>query len=197
MMSLPLAFGTRLETIPAAVPYLHADPKQVSAWRQRLAELPGRKIGLVWAGSPWLGVAGATAINRRRSTTLDQFAPLAAIPGLCLISLQKVDGATQARTPPNGMVLHDWTDELNDFADTAALVEALDLVISVDTSVVHLTGALGKPVWVLNRFDQCWRWLKNRTDSPWYPTARLFQQRAPGDWSGVIGEVTEALLKGE
>jgi ADP-heptose:LPS heptosyltransferase len=91
------------------------------------------------------------------------------------------------------MELHDWTEELEDFADTAALIEALDLVISVDTSVAHLAGALGKPVWVLNRYDQCWRWLRGRNDSPWYPTARLFQQRTPGDWTGVMREVTDAL----
>jgi ADP-heptose:LPS heptosyltransferase len=91
------------------------------------------------------------------------------------------------------MALHDWTDELDDFADTAALVEALDLVISVDTSVAHLAGGLGKPVWVLNRFDQCWRWLTGRTDSPWYPSARLFRQREIGDWEGVIEEVRCAL----
>jgi ADP-heptose:LPS heptosyltransferase len=90
-------------------------------------------------------------------------------------------------------MLHDWTEELQDFADTAALVEALDLIISVDTSVVHLAGALGKPVWVLNRFDQCWRWLSDRTDSPWYPTARLFRQPAPGDWTSVLSEVAAAL----
>ena len=99
----------------------------------------------------------------------------------------------EARTPPAGMTLHDWTNELTDFADTAALVEALDLVVSVDTSVVHLAGALGKPIWVLNRFDQCWRWLTGRTDSPWYPSARLFQQRTPGDWIGPIGAVLAAL----
>ncbi|HTR78984.1 MAG TPA: glycosyltransferase family 9 protein, partial [Gemmatimonadaceae bacterium] len=105
----------------------------------------------------------------------------------------KGEPAAQASTPPAGLVLHDWTSELSDFADTAALVEALDLVISVDTSVVHVAGALGKPVWVLNRFDQCWRWLRDRADSPWYPTARLFQQQRPGDWSGVIERVAEAL----
>ena len=91
------------------------------------------------------------------------------------------------------MVLHDWTDELDDLADTAALVEALDLVISVDTSMVHLAGALGKPLWVLNRFDQCWHWLRERSDSPWYPSARLFQQRAPGDWPGVMADVAVPL----
>ncbi len=193
MLSLPRAFNTTLATIPAAVPYLRADPEQASRWRDRLAALPGRKVGLVWAGSPLSPQPRALAMDRRRSMTLQQFAPLAEIPGLCLISLQKGEGAPQASTPPDGMVLHDWTNELRDFADTAALVEALDLVISVDTSVVHLAGALARPVWVLNRFDQCWRWLSGRTDSPWYPTARLFRQPEPGDWGSVIGEVAEAL----
>ena len=94
------------------------------------------------------------------------------------------------------MMLHDWTEELDDFADTAALIDGLDLVISVDTSVVHLAGALGKPVWVLNRFDQCWRWLSDRTDSPWYPTARLFRQPEPGDWASVMRDVVAALTTG-
>jgi tetratricopeptide (TPR) repeat protein len=197
MASLPLAFHTTLETIPVAFPYLHADPARVNAWKRRLAALPGRKIGLVWAGSPRTGQPAANAVDRRRSIALRNYAPLASIPGLCLISLQKGDAAEQARTPPEEMILHDWTSELDDFADTAALVEALDLVISVDTSVVHLAGALGKPVWVLNRFDQCWRWLRDRTDSPWYPSARLFRQPTPGDWASVIGDVAEALRAGQ
>ena len=92
------------------------------------------------------------------------------------------------------MVLHDFTEELTDFADTAALIDALDLVISVDTSVVHLAGALGKPVWLLNRFDTCWRWLEGRDDSPWYPTLRQFRQKSPGDWAGVMAEVRDALV---
>jgi tetratricopeptide (TPR) repeat protein len=193
MLSLPLAFRTTLETIPGTVPYLRADPQQSARWRERLAAQPGLKVGLVWAGSPFSPQPAAMAMDRRRSMTLQHFAPLAAIPGLCLISLQKGDAAAQTRLPPDGMTLHDWTGELEDFADTAALVEALDLVISVDTSVVHLAGALGKPVWVLNRLDQCWRWLTGRTDSPWYPTARLFRQPAAGDWSSVINEVAAAL----
>jgi tetratricopeptide (TPR) repeat protein len=193
MMSLPLAFRTTIDTIPAAVPYLHADPERSAAWRHRLATLPGRKIGLVWAGSPRREDPNTSATDRRRSITLDHYSPLAALSGHSLISLQKGEPAGQTRTPPPGMTLHDWTAELEDFADTAALVEALDLVISVDTSVVHLAGALGKPVWVLNRYDQCWRWLLNRTDSPWYPAARLFRQPSPGDWSGVMRDVVQAL----
>ena len=196
-MSLPLAFRTTLATIPAAVPYLCADPERSANWRDRLAALPGRKIGLVWAGSPRPQRPRAELMDRRRSISLQHYAPLAAIPGLCLVSLQKGDAAAQARQPPERMVLHDWTAELDDFADTAALIAALDLVISVDTSVVHLTGALGRPVWVLNRYDQCWRWLRDRTDSPWYPTARLFRQRVPGDWSDVIRDVVTALREGQ
>jgi tetratricopeptide (TPR) repeat protein len=193
MMSLPKVFGTTLATIPADIPYLHADPAEVDAWRRRLTALAGRKVGLVWAGSPRPEDPRSNAVDRRRSMTLADFAPLANVPDICLISLQVGEPAAQARTPPAGMTLHDWTNELTDFADTAALVEALDLVVSVDTSVVHLAGALGKPIWVLNRFDQCWRWLTGRTDSPWYPSARLFQQRTPGDWIGPIGAVAEAL----
>jgi tetratricopeptide (TPR) repeat protein len=193
VMSLPLAFHTTLATIPARIPYLSADPERVAAWRLRLAALSGRKVGLVWAGSPFSLQPRAQAMDRRRSVALAHYGPLAAVPDIRWVSLQKGDAAAQARTPPAGMVLHDWTDELDDYADTAALVEALDLVISVDTSVVHLAGALGKPVWVLNRYDQCWRWLRGRTDSPWYPSARLFRQRSPGDWSGVISEVVAAL----
>jgi hypothetical protein len=193
MMSLPRAFRTSLETIPAEVPYLHADPVRAAAWRARLATSPGRKIGLVWAGSPRPGDPNSNAIDRRRSIRLRDYSPLAEVPGVCLISLQKGNAAEQARTPPSGMALRDWTDELDDFADTAALIDALDLVISVDTSVAHLAGALGRPVWVLNRFDQCWRWLRGRDDSPWYPTARLFRQQEDGDWAAVIRAVARAL----
>ena len=124
---------------------------------------------------------------------MNHFAPLAELSGISFISLQKGTPAAQARTPPAGMKLLDWTTELDDFTDTAALIEALDLVVTVDTSVAHLAGALGRPVWILNRYDQCWRWLRDRTDSPWYPTARLFHQETPGDWTGAIDEVTAAL----
>ena len=195
LLSLPLAMATTLETIPAGVPYLTADSRQSALWRERLAALPGRKVGLVWAGSPRPHDPRAEDVDRRRSVSLGHYAPLATVPGVSLISLQKGEPGNQARTPPSGMVLHDWAGDLHDFADTAALVSELDLVISVDTSVVHLAGALGRPVWVLNRFDQCWRWLSDRTDSPWYPTARLFGQRAPGQWQEVIGRVRDALAE--
>jgi len=193
LLSLPLALGTTLETIPATVPYLSADPDQRRAWQIRLAELPGLRVGLVWAGNPRTADPAANAIDRRRSMPLAQLAALGAVPGVSFVSLQKGHRADEAKAPPPGMVLHDWTEELWDFADTAALIEALDLVISVDTSVVHLAGALGQPVWVLNRYDACWRWLHDRTDSPWYPSVQLFPQSGFGDWDGVIDEVAAAL----
>lgn len=192
-MSLPLAFGMRVVTIPNDVPYLHGDPAAVADWRERLVGYGGRRVGLVWAGNSRGFLPGAPAMDRRRSITLAHFAGLATLPDLCLVSLQKGEPASQTLSPPAGMVIHDWTEELHDFADTAALVSALDLVISVDTSVVNLAGALGKPVWVLNRFDACWRWPLDRTDSPWYPAARLFRQDVPGDWDSVMHQVVAAL----
>ena len=188
LMSLPRVFGTRLDTIPARIPYLSAAPDRVAAWRERLVGLPGRRVGLVWAGSPT-----ASETLRTRSTTLDRLAPLGEVPGISFVSLQKGAAAAQTRTPPAGMIVHDWTDELTDFAETAALIEALDLVISIDTSVAHLAGALGKELWLLNRFNACWRWLLGRTDSPWYPTLRQFRQKRLGDWDGVMRNVQNAL----
>jgi tetratricopeptide (TPR) repeat protein len=193
MMSLPLALGTTLETIPSAPRYLAADAAAVAAWRGRLAGLGGLRVGLCWAGNALGGNRAARMLDRRRAIPLAQLAPLAGVAGVQFVSLQKGDGAAQAAALPAGMALHDWTEELNDFADTAALIEALDLVITVDTSVAHVAGALGKPVWILNRFDGCWRWLLERDDSPWYPSARLFRQPAQGDWDGVIVAVVAAL----
>jgi tetratricopeptide (TPR) repeat protein len=190
--SLPLAFGTTMETIPNTVPYLVADPNAVSAWRQRLAPLAGLRVGLVWAGNPGPTV-NTRAVDRRRSMALAQLNPLAGVPGVSFVSLQKGDPATQVRSAPTGFLIHDWTDELRDLADTAALIEALDLVISVDTSVVHLAGALAKPAWMFNRFDSEWRWLLGRDDSPWYPTLRQFRQPRPGDWSSVVTRMASEL----
>ncbi len=128
----------------------------------------------------------AIATDRRRSIALAQLAPLARISGAAWYSLQKGPPAAQAKDPPAGLTLIDLMDEVEDFADTAALVAQLDLVISVDTSVAHVAAGLGKPVWLLSRFDGCWRWLLDRDDSPWYPNLRLYRQTAPGDWQPVI-----------
>jgi len=188
MLSLPAMFGTTLDTIPARTPYLIADQAEAASWARRLAALPGLKIGLVWAGGKKMPIADA-----RRSLKLAQFAPLAAIPGIQVVSLQIGEPAEEAKTPPAGLQLVDWTSEIRDYADTAALVAGLDLVITVDTSVAHLVGGLGKPVWILSRYDGCWRWLLDRNDSPWYPTARLFHQPALGEWEPVIADLAAAL----
>lgn len=188
MRLLPELFGTTLETIPARTPYLHADPAAAAAWSQRLAAMPGFKVGLVWAG------ARGRPFDARRSLVLAQLSPLTAVDGIQFISLQIGESAEAAQALREGFPLVDWTGEIRDFADTAALVAGLDLVITVDTAVAHLAGALGRPVWILSRYDGCWRWLLNRTDSPWYPTARLFHQPAMGQWEPVVADVAKALI---
>jgi tetratricopeptide (TPR) repeat protein len=194
LLCTPRLLGTTLETIPAQTPYLFADPAKAAAWAARLlARGEALRVGLVWAGGTRNDAPSLHAIDRRRSVRLEQYAPLSEIAGVRFFSLQKDGPAAQARQPPAGLDLTDWAAELRDFADTAALVAGLDLVITVDTSVAHLAGALGKPVWVLSRFDGCWRWLNGREDSPWYPTARVFHQKAPGAWDEVIERVASEL----
>ncbi len=190
LLSLPFAFGTTIATIPAAQSYLRADP---SAWAGFAGELPGLKVGLVWAGKSRTEQPHAVAIDRRRSMRLADMAPLLSVPGCSFVSLQLGPPASQIGALPSGPDLHDVSGRLNDWADTADLIMALDLVIAVDTAVAHLAGALGKPVWMLSRFDACWRWLLNRQDTPWYPSMRLFRQPRRGDWAPVIGQVAEAL----
>jgi len=189
MLSLPLAFNTHLDNIPAAIPYLFAGKQAVEDWRQRLGDSKSSlRVGLVWAGSSRAYSADLVLIDRRRSISPALLSPLFDIPNVKFYSLQKIGAKA-----PEAFGLLDYMDECHDFADTAALVANLDLIISVDTAVAHLAAALGKPVWLLNRFDTCWRWLQHREDSPWYPSLRLFRQSAPGDWGGVIREVAEAL----
>jgi tetratricopeptide (TPR) repeat protein len=189
LLSLPRVLGTTLETIPQLASYLRADPQRAAAWRQRVRQLNGLRVGLAWAGNQTMSG------DQRRSIPLEQFSELADLPGVSFVSLQK--GAAASQSPPPGLSLHEWTEDLHDFGETAALIEALDLVISVDTAVAHLAGALGRPVWLLNRFDRCWRWLLNRDDSPWYPTLRQFRQPQPGDWSSVLKGVRTELEKCE
>jgi len=131
--------------------------------------------------------------NSKRSTSLSSWAPLAGIRGVTFFSLQVGEAAAEAQNPPPGMNLLDLTDSVEDFADTAAIIALLDMVISVDTAVAHLAGAMGKPVWTLLPFTPDWRWLLGRKDTPWYPTMRLFRQRVPGDWEGVFEEVARGL----
>ncbi len=193
MMSAPRLFATTPETIPAPVPYLAADPADIAAWAGVLAPLPGLKVGLVWSGDPRPHDFAANLLDRQRSLKLEQFAALGEIPGLSLVNLQMGAPASQLRTPPPGLALFDAMDRVRDFADTAALVANLDLVVTVDTSMAHLAGALGKPVWILSRYDGCWRWLIGRDTTPWYPTARLFLQTAPNDWSDALRQLADAL----
>jgi hypothetical protein len=192
LMSLPHALRTTLETIPATTPYLTADPPDVVHWRDRLAGLAGLRVGLCWAGGR-SGRLSQLVVDRRRSITLDALASLGEVSGVQFISLQKGPPAAQAAHPPHGMTLHDFTEDLHDFAETAALIDNLDLVISVDTAVAHLAGALGKPVWLLNRFDTCFRWSRDEDDSPWYPSLRQFRQPTAGDWHSVISRARGAL----
>ncbi len=188
LLSLPLVFGTTLETIPEKIPYISADPTLVKKWREKIVLDNSKfKIGLVWAGDPRL------KDDRTRSCSLEIFAPLTQFEDVIFYSLQKGEAANQAKNPPKNMKLIDYTDEINDFSDTAALIENLDLIISIDTAVAHLAGALGKPVWTLLPFVPDWRWMLNREDSPWYPTMRLFRQPSPGDWEPVIGRIVKEL----
>jgi tetratricopeptide (TPR) repeat protein len=193
LLSLPLAFATRVETIPS-LPYLSADPAKARFWRERLATRSKPRIGVAWAGNPRKELPGANRIDGQRSLPFARLAPLLHLNGCQFYSLQKGDDAVQQmRAHPLHEAMIDWTDELDDFADTAALIENLDLIISVDTSVAHLAGALGKPVWLLNRYNTCWRWLLDREDSPWYPTLRQFRQDASRAWEPVIERVAAAL----
>jgi tetratricopeptide (TPR) repeat protein len=190
MLSLPLALGTTVDTIPGTTPYLRADPTQVARWRARLPASDGGRaprIGLVWAGRSRDSRSLAT-VDRRRSLPPGRLAPLFNVPGLRFYSLQKDDAAA-----PHDFPLVDFMHEMEDFADTAALIANLDLVISVDTAVAHLAAAMGKPVWLLNRFDSCWRWFTGRRDSPWYPTLALYRQPRAGDWESVLADVVRDL----
>jgi len=187
-VSLPFVFRTNLPTIPASVPYLHPEPGLTDAWRQKLGmSSAALKVGLAWAGNPRFPE------DRTRSLALERLAPLGAVRGVKFYSLQKGAAAEQAKNPPPELELIDLGPGLNDFADTAAVMSLMDVIITTDTAVPHLAGALGRPVWLMLQFVPDFRWLLEREDSPWYPTMRLFRQKSPGDWSEVIGRVAEAL----
>ena len=188
LMSLPLACGTSLESIPARVPYLRADPGELDHWQKRLANDTARlKVGLAWAGNP------IHPKDRIRSLPPAALAPLSGVQGVRFYSLQKGISGRPAPASPADFKMVDLTEDLRDFADTAALLANFDLVITVDTAVAHLAGALGKPVWTLLPTASDARWLVGREDTPWYPTMRLFRQRVAGDWGEVIERVAEAL----
>jgi len=180
LMSLPHLMGTRLETIPAEVPYLAAPPDRRARWRERLAAFPRPRIGLNWQGNP------AFRRDRERSPGFEPIRPL--------LDAGRFLGLVRDRAPdashPN---LTHLGPDFADFADTAACLEQLDLVVTSDTAIAHLAGALARPTWLLLHHAPDWRWLEHRTDSPWYPTLRLFRQSTPGDWTSVVTQVADAL----
>jgi hypothetical protein len=190
LISLARVFGTALDTIPNPTAYLSADPILVQAWHARFAagrqgggqqdQDGARKVGIAFAGNP------RHRADRRRSIPPDFDVRLPDIPGLSFVSLQHGG-------PAGRLGLPDLTQWMTDYAETAALIDTMDLVITVDTSVAHLAGALGKPVWILLPHAPDWRWLLGRADSPWYRSVRLFRQPVAGDWPGVLAEVTQAL----
>jgi len=187
LMSVPWIVRTTIATVPRDVPYIRADKNRSAYWAERLKQLPGRKIGVAWAGRP------EHANDRRRSISPALLSGLSGVSNATFITVQPRPAGV---TPPPIPAV-DLGMELDDFSDTAALLSQLDLLISVDTSVAHLAGALGKPVWLLLPFSPDWRWLMRREDTPWYPTMRLFRQRKLGDWAEVIsrvaGELRESL----
>ena len=188
MMTLPQTLGLKLTDLPGAIPYLSADPGRVQKWTQRLAGIAGLRITLVWAGRP------AHPNDANRSMALAQLAPLAA-SGATFLSIQKGPASAQAATPPAGLSVVPLRDEIADFEDTAAILSIADLLVSVDSSPVHLAGALGRSAWVMLPFVPDWRWLLDRADTPWYPSVRLFRQGARGNWAGVVDDIARALAE--
>jgi ADP-heptose:LPS heptosyltransferase len=188
LMSLPLAFGTALNSIPAEIPYIEVAADLVSRWRERMGERRVPRIGIAWAGS------AAHKNNSKRSIALERFAPLLKTRGVAFVSIQKeLTQSDAAVLEGHANVLH-VGGELGDFADTAAVLSSMDLLISADTSVAHLAGAIGRPVWILVPLAPDFRWLLKREDSPWYPTARLFRQPQLEDWDSVLERVRRELV---
>ena len=187
LLSLPRVFGTELSTIPAQIPYVHAEESALASWKGRILDGDHLNVGLVWAGSP------THLLDRYRSIALGALAPLIESEGVRFYSLQKGAAATEARNKDFGPNFMQLGDELRDLSDTAAVIELLDLVVCVDTSIAHLAGALGKEVWLLLPTPADWRWMEERDDSPWYPTMRLFRQTERDNWDDVIARVKGAI----
>jgi len=198
LLSLPLLFGTDLESIPSTKSYLKCDEEKSREWKARLASSLGLRVGLVWSGGFRADQPDAWPINERRNIPLSKIAKLHEVQGIYFFSLQKGDPAEselrneKAKYWPADNLLN-YVDELKDFSDTAALIDHLDLIISVDTSTAHLAAAMGKKVWLLNRYDSCWRWMVDEEQSPWYPSLKIYNQRHPGDWDEVIERVVKDL----
>ncbi|HLG89604.1 MAG TPA: tetratricopeptide repeat protein [Alphaproteobacteria bacterium] len=188
--SLPYVFDTLLEKVPETVPYIDPDPDLVRSWSAKLPRGGRPRVGLVWSGEPRPYDLAAVQMDRRRSLRLAMLRPLTELPQVEFVSLQMGQASAELASSPT---LFDAMRDVSDFADTAAIIANLDMVVSVDTAVVHLAGAMGKPVFLLDRYDNCWRWLAGREDSPWYPTMRIFRQERPGEWAPVITRAAAAL----
>lgn len=188
LMTLPHILGLQQEHLPLATRYLTASEEKVAFWKEKLSHIPSPRVALVWAGNP------THQNDQNRSTSLSQLASLA-IPGVHYISLQKGPASSQAETPPEGMMLHALSDDIQSFEDTAAILTLVDVLISVDSSPIHLAGALGRPAWVMLPFIPEWRWQTDRVDTPWYPDVRLFRQPAAGDWDSVARMMADELRK--
>jgi len=186
MMSLPMVMGLKLSDLPGPMPYLSPDPARLAKWKKRLAKLPRPLVALVWAGRP------THHNDANRSMTLADLAPLGGC-GATFLAVQRGPKAVEAKTPPPGMSILSLDDDIKDFEDTAAILSIADLLISVDSAPVHLAGALGRPAWVMLPFVPDWRWLLERTDTPWYPSVRLFRQSARGNWGDVVRRMAEVL----
>ena len=197
LMSLPHFLKTTLATIPPC-PALRVDENKQSYWAEKLGQSSKPRVGLVWNGGPQSRALNILQMNERRNLPLQHLSVLKGID-VDFISLQKGEPAESEFKQAvaagwDGPVIRDYVDELKDFSDTAALVMNLDLVIAVDTSTAHLAATLGKPVWLLNRFDTCWRWLLDREDSPWYPSIKIYRQPSWGDWDSVMQKVQADLV---
>ena len=188
ILSLPGFFSPSLSTIPTEVPYLHPDPVLVAQWHDRLKTLPGLRVALSWSGNP------ETSVNRHRACTFQLFKSLVPITGVSFVSVQKGPPVQQLQDDPDAGMVVNLDPQLTDFAETAAVLAQCDLLISTDTAVVHLAGAMGKPVWTLLHSASEWRWMQERLDSPWYPSMRLFRQQTPEDWPELLKRVKEELL---
>ncbi|SIQ79270.1 MULTISPECIES: tetratricopeptide repeat protein [Acidiphilium] len=190
LSGLPRLAGTTIDNIPTPIPYLHPDPAKITAWKQRIDALTptGKKrIGLVWAGRP------THKNDRKRTVRLEQFAPLFARPDLAIVTVQKGDQIAQVGNYFGTAPLINLGPSINDFTDTLAILQSLDHLVTIDTSVAHLAGASGVPTAIILPYAPDWRWLLNRDDSPWYPSLRLYRQQRPYDWSGVIERIAAAL----
>ena len=198
LMSLPRLFKTDSFNVPANIPYLFAAPEKSKDWKKKLSSDVCLKVGIVWSGGFRKDFPSLWAVNHRRNIPFEKIAALQTVQGVSFYSLQKGEPAESEFLRDREAI---WTEhnlsnvanELVDFSDTAGLIDNLDLIVSVDTSTAHLAAAMGKPVWILSRYDSCWRWLLDRLDSIWYPTVRLYNQKSPGDWDTVLSLVARDL----